>query len=160
MHNHTLTLHPNADTSQISTTLTPKDANESFIYEPGGYLEVIPWSELESVPKENIPLPVRQAFGLDNEEHSRQFCLFVPKSQSLLDFHIISEDEVHQYRLEHDFCSLGHSFDGKVLFVKRPFDDKLFSSDFQNFWSLWVSLFSLSDQSRETETIERLQIDH
>jgi hypothetical protein len=107
-------------------------------FEPGAYLEVIPWASLDRVSSEALPQDIRRSFDLGDANDSPEFCYYDPSPASQMDYHIITEEEVMQDRYEHKLYSFGHVVDGKVLFRITPIAKALFYSDFQRYWALWV----------------------
>lgn len=104
-------------------------------YEPGSYLEIIPWEELQCVNGNNLPGNIRSAFAI-SDDHS--FCYYDPKQYSPRRHHFISEDEVLQSRIQHGIYSFGHLVQGKVLFRITDVNFDFFCSNYLHFWQLWV----------------------
>jgi hypothetical protein len=107
-------------------------------FEPGAYLEVIPWTELDRTSSKALPQNIQRDFGLGTKKNSTDFCYYNPSPASPMDYCIVSEEEVQQYRYEHGFYSFGHAVNGKVLFRMTPIGKTSFSSDFRHYWRLWV----------------------
>lgn len=146
-----ITLKVNLDSEpreadSTDTTFTALDAlakttvAEDLDFEPGAYLEVIPWAQLDRISSKALPQNIQQGFNLGTNNDSADFCYYDPSPASPMDYHIVSEEEVLQYRHEHEFYSFGHVIDGKVLFRMTPIGKGLFCSDFQHYWRLWVGI--------------------
>ena len=85
-------------------------------FEPGAYLEVIPWTELDRTSSKALPQNIQRDFSLGTNNDSTDFCYYDPSPASLMDYCIVSEEEVLQYRYEHGFTALGMPSAGKFCF--------------------------------------------
>jgi hypothetical protein len=117
-------------------------------FEPGSYLEVIPWEELRPVTAPDnlptqFPFDTFATSGIDELQDSRWAVWegVGAGDEELLRHHIVTEDEVYQHHLIEAPCSDGYLRDGKVVFTLTPLEESTLLLDINNFWSFWVSYY-------------------
>jgi hypothetical protein len=107
-------------------------------FEPSSYLEIIPWAELTHANPGDIFEDSGIIDGISNGGIVPRFCLWDPSPTAPVDRHFVSDEETLQYRISGNLCSLGHSKDGKIVFILTRLCDSSFASDFNYYWNVWV----------------------
>jgi hypothetical protein len=120
-------------------------ATENFQFEPGSYLEIIPWDELNfTTAPDNLPtqfLPDFKPISKNESEDLSPWALWdagIGNRRLLFYHHIVTEEEVYQYHLQEGYTSKLLLQDEKVLFALLPLEETTFLSDINTFWSFWV----------------------
>jgi hypothetical protein len=122
-------------------------ASRSSLHDPRGYVEIIPWAELEPVSptvleEAHIPifLPHRTAMAQDASDV--KWMLWKPPSSNFFDcHHLFTEDEVYQYCVENDWHFPGQFYGDHVVFALSPLKASRFVDDLEHFWDTWVCEF-------------------
>ncbi len=132
--------------SAVGTSTAEGAAARSSLHDPRGYVEIIPWVELEPVSptvleKAHIPifLPHRTAMA---QESDVKWMLWKPPSSNFFDcHHLFTEDEVYQYCVENDWHFPGQFYGDRVVFALSPLKTSRFVDDLEHFWDTWVREF-------------------
>jgi hypothetical protein len=110
---------------------------EELYYEPGCFLEFVPWSELifDDVPG-RFPQYELQQTELERRKIPYRYALWQTGKETCLPYHFVGEEQVLQARYE-DYED-GGDLDGKHLFLVISLRDSHFCSDHKFYWILWV----------------------
>ena len=114
-------------------------------FEPGSYLEIIPWEELTVIPKPDpLSAPstlLEERRSTSSEEHqSFPWVVWAASGESrvLLTHYFVAEEQIYEYCLLNNYCSPNYLMDDKVCFMMTPLEDTPFLCDIITFWSFWV----------------------
>ena len=122
-------------------------AARSSLCDPRGYVEIIPWVELEPVSptvldEAHIPIFLPQRTAMAQEASDVKWMLWKPPSSNFFDcHHLFTEDEVYQYCVEKNWHFPGHFYRDLVVFALSPLKASRFVDDLENFWDTWVCEF-------------------
>ena len=122
-------------------------ASRSSLHDPRGYVEIIPWAELEPVSstvleEAHIPIFLPHRTATAQEALDVKWVLWKPPSTNFFDCHyLFTEDEVYQYCVENDWHFPGQFYGDHVVFALSPLNASRFVDDLEHFWDTWVCEF-------------------
>jgi hypothetical protein len=112
-------------------------AARSSLHDPRGYVEIIPWVELEPVSTTVLDCTV-----MPQEASDVKWMLWKPPSSNFFDcHHLYTEDEVYQYCVENDWHFPGQFHGDRVVFALSHVKTSRFVDDLEHFWDTWVCEF-------------------
>jgi hypothetical protein len=112
---------------------------EELLFEPGDYLEYIPWNELNQLESDVVRLP--EDFTELSLSPNHLFLSTATDRTPGLGLRFVSEELILQARLN-DYPELENvdgSGTGDHVFLATPVERTSFCSDWYRYWSLWVS---------------------
>ena len=122
-------------------------AARSLLHDPRGYVEIIPWVELEPVSptvleEAHIPIFLPHRTAMAQEASDVKWMLWKPPSSNFFDcHHLFTEDEVYQYCVENDWHFPGQFYRDRVVFALSHLKASRFVDDLEHFWDTWVCEF-------------------
>ena len=122
-------------------------AARSSLHDPRGYVEIIPWVELEPVSatvleEAYIPIFLPHRTAMAEEASDVKWMLWKPPSSDFFDcHHLFTEDEVYQYCVENDWHFPGQFYRDRVVFALSHLKASRFVDDLEHFWDTWVCEF-------------------
>jgi hypothetical protein len=134
-------------TGEASPPPSRGGAARSSLHDPRGYVEIIPWAELEPVSptvleEAHIPIFLPHRTATAQEASNVKWMLWKPPSTNFFDcHHLFTEDEVYQYCVENDWHFPGQFYGDYVVFALSPLSASLFVDDLEHFWDTWVCEF-------------------
>jgi len=132
--------------AQKSSEVAPHNQQhheEILRFEPGSYLEIIPWQELSLIqPPRDLPSHFIPNISFDENDTRRiaQWAVWGPSNPRMLERLFVTEEEVYQYHLINQSTSKDYLKEGRVLFSLTPIEETNFCSDVNTFWYFWVLL--------------------
>ena len=134
-------------TAEASPPPSRSAATRSSLHDPRGYVEIIPWVELEPVSptvleEAHIPIFLPHRTDMAQEASDVKWMLWKPPSSNFFDcHHLFTEDEVYQYCVENDWHFPGQFYGARVVFALSPLEASRFVDDLEDFWDTWVCEF-------------------
>jgi hypothetical protein len=121
----------------------PLRTDEELQFEPGSYIEIIPWMELTKLESNEVPRHCLQQSQDSQLKQPYSWVLWKGCPQPCLSYHFVSEEGQLQSRLCDSFDDGGD--DGcDHVFIVTPLDGSFFCSDYKRYWALWVRNLSLT----------------
>ena len=134
-----------SDEAEVPLPMVELDpTSDSSLHDPRGYVEIIPWVELEPVSptvleEAHIPIFLPHRKSLTQEASDVKWMLWKPPSSNFFDSHcLFTEDEVYQYCVENDWHFPGQFYGDRVVFAITPLKARRFVDDLDHFWDTWV----------------------
>ena len=121
----------------------PLRTDEELQFEPGSYLEIIPWMELTKLESNQVPRHCLQQAQESQLKHPYSWVLWEGSQETCLSYHFVSEESLLQSRLCSNFDDCGDD-GGNHVFIVTPLDESFFCSDYKHYWALWVKHASLT----------------
>jgi hypothetical protein len=141
-------LNIRTDEAELPVPVVQLDpAARSKLHDPRGYVEIIPWVELEPVSptvleKAHIPIFLPHRTAMAQEASDVKWMLWKPPSSNFFDcHHLFTEDEVYQYCVEKDWHFPGQFYGDRVVFALSHLKASRFVDDLEHFWDTWVREF-------------------
>jgi hypothetical protein len=136
-----------AGTAEASPPPSRNAAARSSLQDPRGYVEIIPWVELEPVSptvleEAHIPIFLPHRTSMAQQSSDVKWMLWKPPSSNFFDCrHLFMEGEVYQYCVEKEWHFPGQFYGDRVVFALSPLKASRFVDDLENFWDTWVFEF-------------------
>jgi hypothetical protein len=118
----------------LNENLPEQKGQGTVQFEPGSYLEIVPWDELQMITCPEEFSTLLHSTGIQ----SYPVIWMEWNLDQVYERHIFTEEEVFQYHLQRNSVSVGHLVSGKVVFGLIPLEDIDFLSDMRTFWEFWV----------------------
>jgi hypothetical protein len=85
---------------------------------------------VEYIPYEDLSVTTASEFSPAYLWTSLETCLF--------DHHLVSEEDVFAYTIDHQLVFPEYMKDGKLVFIATPLNETNFVRDIRKFWEKWV----------------------